>query len=183
MTEAAKLLFSVFQSESLSLSQLPGMLRAAYSEDEFMIYESMHVILSDLNKLDCDEVKLALEESTLVQDALVEATDDNGNFALKLKCTNLLLEIWLLHPNILINPDKQHYGIGSLALKDSFHYVLEQGLHMRDKVFRVNVYANGFALLDRLASKGNSETYAVYRSLCNGLLSIYRGKQSDKQID
>ena len=31
-----------------------------------MIYESMHVILSDLNKLDCDEVKLALEESTLV---------------------------------------------------------------------------------------------------------------------
>lgn len=64
--EAAELLSSVFQSESFSLSQLPGMLRAAYSEDEFMIYESMHVILSDLNKLDCDEVKLALEESTLV---------------------------------------------------------------------------------------------------------------------
>ena len=71
-----------------------------------MIYESMHVILSDLNKLDCDEVKLALEESTLVQDALVAATDDNGDISIRLKCTNLLLEIWLLHPAIVSNPDK-----------------------------------------------------------------------------
>ena len=147
------------------------------------MYESMHVILSDLNKLDCDEVKLALEDSTLVQDALVAATDDNGDIAIKLKCTNLLLEIWLLHPDVVSNPDKQHYGIGSLALKDTFQYVFEQGLYMRDKVFSVNVYANGFLLLDRLATKGNPDTLTVYSSLVNGLLSIYRGKQSDRQID
>ena len=54
---------------------------------------------------------------------------------------------------------------------------------MRDKVFSVNIYANGFILLDRLASKGNPETLTVYSSLVNGLLGIYRGKNSDKQID
>ena len=42
------------------------MLKTAYSQDVFVLYESMHVILSDLNKLDCDETKIALEESTLV---------------------------------------------------------------------------------------------------------------------
>ena len=58
--------------------------------------------------------------------------------------------------------------------------MFEQGLYMRDKVFSVNVYANGFLLLDRLATKGNPDTLTVYSSLVNGLLSIYRGKQSDR---
>ena len=69
VTDAAKLLFSVYQSgggQVFSLSQLPAMLKSAYSQDIFMLYETMHVILSDLNKLDCDETRLALEESTLV---------------------------------------------------------------------------------------------------------------------
>lgn len=54
---------------------------------------------------------------------------------------------------------------------------------MSDMIFRVNVFANSFALLDRLASKGNSETQAVYRILINGLLVLYRDKTSDRQID
>ena len=70
----------------------------------------------------------------------------------------------------------------SLSLRDSFHYVLTQGLQERDKVFRVNVYAVGFTLLDRLAQKDNSETSAVYKTLISGLLEHYRDK-SDKEID
>lgn len=171
--DVARLIFSVFQSDQFNLSQLPEMIKVAYSDDVFMLYESMHVILCDMNKIDCDEVKLALEGSTLIQDALVEATDDNGDVSLRLKCTNLLLEIWFLHPSIPANPDKQHYGIGSLSLKDSFHYVLEQGVTMRDRIFSLNVYAVGLALAERLASKANSETQAVYRTLAGGLLSHY----------
>ena len=53
----------------------------------------------------------------------------------------------------------------------------------RDKVFRVNVFANGFALLDRLAAKDNSETSAVYKTLIAGLLEHYKAKTSDKEID
>ena len=70
-----------------------------------------------------------------------------------------------------------------MPLKESFHYILQQGTQERDKVFRVNVFANGFTLLDRLASKENSETSAVYQTLINGLLSHYKGKTSDKEID
>ena len=61
--------------------------------------------------------------------------------------------------------------------------MLEQGIQMSDMIFRVNIFANSFALLDRLASKGNSETQAVYRILVNGLLVLYRDKTSDRQID
>ena len=70
-----------------------------------------------------------------------------------------------------------------MSLKDSFHYVLQEGTKERDKVFRVNIFSNGFTLLDRLAAKDNSETSAVYKTLISGLLEHYRGKTSDKQID
>ena len=148
-----------------------------------MMYETVNSILNDLNKLDRDLTRTALEESTLLQDALVDATDNHGDFALKLKCTNLLIEIWYLYPTVVSKPAKSHVGIGSLSLRDSFHFVLQQGTLERDKVFRVNVFANGFTLLDRLAAKDNSETSAVYKTLIAGLLEHYKGKTSDKEID
>ena len=145
-----------------------------------MLYETMNAILNDLNKLDRDQTKIALEDSTLIQDALVDATDNHGDFALKLKCTNLLIEIWYLYPTIVSNSSKPHIGIGSQSFKDSFHFVLRQGTIERDKVFRVNIFANGFTLLDRLAAKDNSETSAVYMTLISGLVGLYKGKVSDK---
>ena len=30
-----------------------------------------------------------------------------------------------MFPKIVSDPEKQHNGIGSLSLKDSFHYILE----------------------------------------------------------
>ena len=74
-------------------------------------------------------------------------------------------------------------GVGSLSLKDSFHFVLQQGLQERDKVFRINIFSIGFTLLDRLALKDNLETSVVYKTLIGGLLEHYRNKTSDKQID
>ena len=159
------------------------MLKEAYADDIFMLYETMNSLLGDLNKLNRDLTKNSLEQSTLIQSALIDATDNHGDFALKLKCTNLLLEIWYLYPTIVSLKSKQHLGIGAMPLKESFHYVLQQGTQERDKVFRVNVFANGFTLLDRLASKENSETSAVYQTLISGLLEHYKGKSSDKEID
>ena len=54
---------------------------------------------------------------------------------------------------------------------------------MTDMIFRVNIFANSFALLDRLASKGNEDTIVVYRTLIDGLLVLYKDKTSDRQID
>ena len=116
-----------------------------------MLYETMNAILSDLNKLNRDKTKAGLEGSTLIQDALVDATDAEQDYALKLKCTNLLIEIWFLYPTVVSQQSRDQVGIGSLSLTESFHYVLKQGLSERDKVFRVNVFANSFSLLDRLA--------------------------------
>ena len=126
VTDIATLILNVFQSKEIGgLAVLPVILKQAYAEDVFVVYETIHSLLSDLNRLDSKETQHALEESSLVQDALVEATDDNGDAALRLKCTNLLIEVWLEHPPIIYEPKMQTQGIGSLPLRDSFHFVLE----------------------------------------------------------
>lgn len=50
-------------------------------------------------------------------------------------------------------------------------------------MFRVNVFANAFTLLDRLAAKENKETSAVYKTLISGLLEHYKNTKSDREID
>lgn len=42
------------------------MLKQTYEDDIFMLYETMNAILNDLNKLDRDQTKVALEDSTLI---------------------------------------------------------------------------------------------------------------------
>lgn len=37
----------------------------------------------------------------MIRDALIDATEDHGDFALKLKTANLLVEIWYLFPTII----------------------------------------------------------------------------------
>jgi len=79
-------------------------LKAAYEEDVFMMYETINSIFSDLKRIDQGLCKKALEESPLLQQALVDATDNHGDIALKLKTTNLLLEIWFEFPTIVSEP-------------------------------------------------------------------------------
>jgi hypothetical protein len=97
----ARLYLSVYSTQARELKQLPTDLKLAYIDDIFMLYETMNTILNDLNKLNRSATKVALEHSTLIQDALVDATDNHGDFALKLKCTNLLIEVWYLYPTIV----------------------------------------------------------------------------------
>ena len=99
--ECSKLIYSVFTTSSLSLTNLPELLKIAYQDDVFMAYETMNSVLGDLNKIDRERTKRALEESPLVQNALLDATDNGGDLALKLKTTNLLVEIWYLYPTIV----------------------------------------------------------------------------------
>ena len=157
------------------------MLALVYEDDVFMMYETMNSILGELKNLDNKKCKLAIEDSSLVQEALKDAIEQD-DLALKLKTTNLILEIWYLFPTI-VSQSGEKKGIGALSQKDSFHLVLQKGLQQHDKVFQLNIFAIGFTLLDRLAQKDNSETSAVYKTLTGGLIEHYRGKQNDKQID
>jgi len=118
-------LFTIYTSKKRELKQLPTDLKLAYIDDIFMLYETMNTLLNELNKLDRDATKGALEQSSLIQDALVEATENHQDFALKLKCTNMLIELWYLYPTIVSKPSKQYMGIGSLSMKDSFHFVIQ----------------------------------------------------------
>ena len=52
--------------------------------------------------------------------------------------------------------------------------MLQQGLMGHDKIFRINIFANSFTLLDRLAYKDNSETSAVYKTLVGGFIQLYK---------
>lgn len=88
------------------MNKLPGLLKVAYDDDIFMMYETMNSILKDLKDLDQAQCRVALEDSSLVQDALIDATDNPGDIALKLKTTNLLIEIWYLFPTLVSQPVK-----------------------------------------------------------------------------
>ena len=43
--DVVKLWLAIFNSEQYSLSQLPAILKVAYANDPFMIYETMHMVL------------------------------------------------------------------------------------------------------------------------------------------
>ena len=50
-------------------------------------------------------------------------------------------------------------------------------------IFRVNIFANTFRLLDELVAKGDKETDFVYKTLIKGFIPLYKGKTSDLEID
>lgn len=52
----------------------------------------------------------------------------------------------------------------------------------KDNVFKINIIALGFALLDRLAQRKNNEAANVYKTLISALLDNYKSKRRDKTI-
>ena len=116
-----------------------------------MCYETLNTLLPELNKIDRETTRKMLEESDIIQNALVEAVENDLDYALKLKCTNLLFEIWYLYPTLVSQTSWEVKGLNGMTLKDSFQLVLKQSTNERDKVFRINAFACAFSLLDRLA--------------------------------
>ena len=116
-----------------------------------MSYETMNALLPELHKLDREATRKMLEESQVIQKALVEAAENDIDYALKLKCTNLLFEIWYLYPTLVSQTSWEIKGLNGMTLKDSFQLILKQSTNERDKVFRINAFACAFTLLDRLA--------------------------------
>ena len=48
VADASRLLYGVFTTENLNLGKLPALLKVAYDDDIFMLYETMNTILGDL---------------------------------------------------------------------------------------------------------------------------------------
>lgn len=65
-----------------------------------MCYESLHVLLPELHKLNPEKTKEMITNSSLVANALKDVNEDD-DFAVKLKCTVLLAEIWSLFPTLV----------------------------------------------------------------------------------
>ena len=80
---------------------MPELLYNVFQDDIFMCYETMNTLLPELNKLDREASRLMLEGSDIIQQALKDAVENEQDYALKLKCTNLLFEIWYLYPTLV----------------------------------------------------------------------------------
>ena len=123
-----------------------------FKDDVFMVYETMHECLPQFNKINRDATRKILLESDLIHTTL-GAASSKDDMALKLKCTNLTLEIWYLYPTIVSTNSDAILGLGTMSLRESFHNILVAGTKERDKIFKINVFAMAFTLLDRLAEK------------------------------
>lgn len=66
VSDLAELLYGVFTTEPLNLAMLPKLLKIAYEDDIFMMYETMNSLIGELNKIGREPTKKALEDSTLI---------------------------------------------------------------------------------------------------------------------
>ena len=181
--DVATLCISLFRESSLRLVKVPELLETVFQDDIFMCYETMNTLLPEFHKIDRELTRKMLEESELIQNALHEAAENDMDYALKLKCTNLLFEIWYLYPTLVSQSNWEVKGLNGMTIKDSFLLVLKQSTNERDKVFRINAFACAFSLLDRLAQKKNKESAAVYKTVILALIEHYKHKRSDRDVD
>jgi hypothetical protein len=148
-----------------------------------MCFESIHVLLPELHKLDEEKSREMIVNSQIIKNALTEAMENQFDYAVKLKCTVLLMEIWSLFPSVISKADSLNLkGYKGEQLSKSMYDVLRNGTLEKDNVFKINIISVGFTLLDRLASKNNSEAANVYRILIFALLDNYKSKKRDKTI-
>ena len=66
-----------------------------------MCYESMNILLPEIYKLDQEKAKEMVVNSQIIKNALHDSIENKLDYAVKLKCTSLLLEIWYLFPSIV----------------------------------------------------------------------------------
>ena len=92
---------SLFREPSLRLMKVPELLYNVFQDDIFMCYETVNTLLPELHKIDRDATRKMLEDSEIIQNALREAVENDLDYAVKLKCTNLLFEIWYLYPTLV----------------------------------------------------------------------------------
>lgn len=76
-------------------------------------------------------------DTPLAEDILLEASENIADdYAVKLTCTSLLIEMYMLDP-VLITSDKK--GLGNLSLKDSILAIVQQSVNEDDSVYRISI--------------------------------------------
>lgn len=117
-------------------------------------------------------------DTPLAEDILLEASENIADdYAVKLTCTSLLLEMYMLDP-VLITSDKK--GLGNMSLKDSILAIVQQSVNEDDSVYRLTVLGQAFALLDRLAELKHAEAPVFYKALILVLIESYKKRAYDE---
>ena len=104
--DVAQLLLTIYKTEPMS--HIPDQLYVIFQDDIYMCFESVHVLLPELHRLDPDKARQMVTDSQIIKNALQEAIDNRQDYAVKLKCTVLLMEIWLLFPSLVTPEAKGH---------------------------------------------------------------------------
>ena len=100
-SEVSTVLHAMFKGSSMTLTQLPIKLMAIYDDDIFMAYDTLDSVLQFLNKINRSSTRKLFEDSDVITRALYEACENNHDYALKLKCSNFLLNVWYTYPTLV----------------------------------------------------------------------------------
>jgi len=100
------------------------------------------------------------------------AGDNQGDHAVRLQTTSLILDIWTSKPQI-VQTMTSHNGI---SIRERAKEVLTQGLLHQDKVFRLSIFSQAFGLLDSLVDKHNSESPHIFKLLVTAFFDLIKGK-------
>ena len=121
--DVAKLLILMFKEPGIVLGGLYAYLKEASSDDIFVCYDSILQLLANLYAMNRHQTTKLIMDTPLAEDVLLEASENiSDDYAVKLTCTSLCLEMYMLDP-VLITSDKK--GLGNLSLKDSILAVVQ----------------------------------------------------------
>jgi hypothetical protein len=119
--QIAELIYNFFRDPgTLGPADIYFHLKTACTDDIFMCYESLSQMMGQLKKIHRFSEKDLIRDSYMISDALNEATDNlSCDMSVKVACTSLLLECWLLEPKV-IQPLKRSDGY--VSEEDDFDY-------------------------------------------------------------
>ena len=144
---ATKLILSVFREpegakspDSLSLHKLPSLLLQMFADDVFVALSCLAMLLPQMKAAERGKLQALILNSSLVQELMQAASENQNDQAVRLIAVNLLLDLWIEELELVCSMDSQ--------IKAQFYVCVESALSHPDKVFKIAVLGQVFTLLD-----------------------------------
>jgi hypothetical protein len=166
--QMAKLILAVFRTHeessqpTLSLVNLPEKLAEVFSDDIFLSYSALSLLIPEIRKLDRGALQNLILNSRLVYSFLIRGSEQEVDQAIRLLCTKLLIDVWHYeYANIVVMAPTSTNG----PVKDFFFEVLKAGLAHKDKVYRIAVFSGAFSLVDKMITDRSNESPGLLKVL------------------
>ena len=106
-----------------AICDLYSVLCESFEHDIFVSYDTILQIIEIMMQKDEETASKLVNETSLMRDVLLQASE-NTDYAIKLCCTSLLIELYIIGPDFIVLNEP---GLGNMTVKESILAVILQG--------------------------------------------------------